>query len=142
MIWLLDVGNMYYEEPQHLSLILLHGVCLAILINQQERHFQSSQFTRPKYEPEYSSLCHQNLIDALMHVWIFKMITGVNLFYLNEVHDERILSQVIEIYHASRKKSCIGVLRYMEIINMVKEWKNERIIEEFGIFFIKAGVNY
>ena len=106
MIYILDVGCIYYEKPEHTTLILLTGLSLAMVIYNIEKHFNANKFDVNKpFNINHCAITSNNFVDAICHVWVLKMITKVNLFYLNELHDEKTLSNIATEY-AKRRKKC------------------------------------
>ena len=122
IIYMLDAYHQYYEPSQQ-NLQLFTGMMLGVLITEQECFFNKNRFTNAPFEESKCYVTLSNLLDGLVHVWVFNIITKINLYYLNEQRDEYVIYKLVELYHKKHQKSNIKTLGNIPIIDMVHRLK-------------------
>ena len=122
IIYLLDVGcNGQYDTPGEQNLCLLTGMVLGLLVREQEKYFNSSKFISDTFDEEHCSTTEANYMDAILHIWVFRIITNVNIFYMNELRDEYVIYHLVKMYHLKQQKANLETISQIEVVNMMKE---------------------
>lgn len=121
LIYLLDTGcRSQYESPAEKNLCLLTGMCLGLLVTEQEVYFDKTKFVDEGFDPQYCQVTAANFVDAILHIWVYRITSNVNIFYMNELRDEYVIYKLGQLYHRKHQTGNLSSVDRMAVIDMVK----------------------